>query len=105
MKQDHPTNKDTVKFLKLLKMASEGGMVELFALDFQKNIIAGNIDPFEYETEFSSIDDEIDLSERVCILENFFGHEINVPEQITENEYYQLRYASQIIEGDENEFT
>lgn len=104
MKTVNPTNLDLLRFTKMMKKASDGSNITIYALNMGKDLMAGYTDPFKYETGFESIDDEIDFLQRVCDIESYTGKSIEIPDQITEREVLQVNYVSELIRGNENEF-
>lgn len=104
VKTENATNMDLLTFTKMMKMAADGSNLAVYALNLGKDLMAGETDPFEYETDFESIDDEIDFLQRICEIENYIGKHIIVPDQVTEIEVLQVKYVSELIRGNANEF-
>lgn len=103
--QGKVSNSEYLRFIKLIKAASERGDLVIYVLNLGTVLMGGYTDPFEYKSGFENIDEEIDFFSRICDIEKYCGKAIAIPEEITEREYSQIRYLSELIRGGENEFT
>lgn len=99
------SNKEYLKFIKTMKAASDGSEITIYALEIGKVLMAGYTNPFKYESGFTNADEEIDFLSRICDIEEYCQNQITIPEKITEQEYFQVLYLSELIRGGENEFT
>ncbi len=97
-------NKDLLLFNRFMKGVSERGCIVIHILDWDRDFIRGNLDDFEYDTGFQSLDEEIDFLSRVCEIEDYFGKKITIDENISEYNYAAVKYVSELIRGKEQKF-
>lgn len=97
-------NKDFLLFNRFIKGVSERGCVVIHILNWDRDFIRGNLDTFECETGFQSLDEEIDFLSRVCEIEDYFGKKITIDENISEYNYGAVKYVSELIRGKEQKF-
>ena len=98
------SNRECLKFIKMMKDASIGGELKIHILGQDHDLLAGYTDPFDYKTTFTNADEEIDFYSRICDIEDYCKSQIALPEEINNHEYLQVLYASEMIRGGENIF-
>lgn len=100
IRTENATNRDLLTVARMMKLSSGGGNMEIYSLDFGKNILAGNITPFEVKAHLGTIDEEIDFLEGLCIIEEYSGKHVGVPYQISNEDINVVHYAAKLINGD-----
>lgn len=98
------TNANNHELLKYTRFMDELAYVKdlhIYALNAQKDFIAGTINSMNYETGFGSISEEIDFLERVCAIEDYFHVEMDISGNISEEEYCCVLKISELILNDE----
>lgn len=94
------SNSDWLQYILFMKKSLEWLEVEIKALSIGKYIIKGKLEPIEYNGGFSTIEDEISFFEKIVALENYFGKNINVPNEIYKNDFDIICYLFTLITGD-----
>ena len=93
------TNKESLSYLLLTKAASEGKIVEIVSLKNEDCLISGRFSQIQYQSGFSSIDEEIDFRKRVCEIEEYCKNPIKIPQKISVQDYHVIKYFSELING------
>ena len=79
--------------------------MHIFALNVQKDFIAGVINSVNYETGFNSVADEIEFLKRICAIEDYFNVKLNLSGNISEEEYRCVFRVSELIFNEEVDLT
>ena len=96
------SNKEMLHCLKFFKHASLGADITIKELSQGEEFARGRTSNLDYVTGFDSIDNEIAFVQRVVDIESYFGDPINIPEEITKDDYYAVSYLATLVVGGEN---
>lgn len=99
------TNRELLKYVKFMNELSHVKNLHIFALERQEDFMAGIIDSVNYKTGFTSIEEEIDFLNRICVIEDYYNLSMTVPEVISEEEYKVTLWISDLIMNDKVKFT
>ena len=99
------TNRELLKYVRFMNELSHVKSLHIFALEKQEDFMAGIIDSVNYKTGFTSIEEEIDFLNRICIIEDYYNVSMTVPEAISEEEYKTTLWISDLIMNDKVKFT
>lgn len=102
MQISRPSNSDTLKYARVMKKADDGEEISIKVLSLEKELARGNLNFVHYKSSFDSIDEEIGFFEMIVTIEQYFGKQINLPDEIWENEYNKACYLYELIKGDTN---
>lgn len=98
-------NHELLKYVKFMDELERVKDLHIYALNEQKDFIAGFINGVNYETGFQSIAEEIDFLKRVCAIEDYFHVEMCISGDISEEEYRCVFRISEMISKDKVEST
>ncbi len=93
-------NHDLLNYARFMEELIHVKVLHIYALNEQKDFVAGIINSVNYKTGFSSISEEIDFLKRICAIEDNFHVELNIPEYISEAEYRCVFRISELIFND-----
>lgn len=94
-------NRERLNYVRFMNALSIEKDLHIYVLSAGEDIIAGYINDFNYQTGFSSVEEEIDFIERVCTIEDYFGVSLNPTEGISQQEYEATIHISDLIRNDE----
>ena len=98
-------NADTLKYVRFMKAVEHGGIISVKSLELQEEFARGQLDDFQYTTDFDDIDEEVHFWEMVVTVEKHFGVSVDVPAEILDSQYRMLQYLYSLIVGDTNTVT
>ena len=98
-------NADTLKYVQFMKAVENGGIISVKSLELQEEFARGQLDDFQYTTDFDDIDEEVHFWEMVVAVEKHFDVIVDVPNEILDSQYRMLQYLYSLIIGDTNTVT
>ncbi|MCM1148890.1 MAG: hypothetical protein NC319_02220 [Butyricicoccus sp.] len=98
---NHANNHEMLNYVNFMKALSEVKDIHIYVLEAGQDIIAGYIEDMEYKTGFTSVDEEIDFLERICVIEDYFKVKLNPSGDISKEEYDCVIYISNLVKKDE----
>lgn len=98
-------NADTLKYVRFMKAIENGSIITVKSLELQEEFARGQLDDFQYRTDFDNLDDEVHFWEMVVAVEKHFDVIVNVPTEILDSQYRMLQYLYSLIIGDTNTVT
>jgi len=98
---ENPSNRELLRYLRFMKSASVGATITIKALAVGEQLAKGYLNGVKYKSDFESIDDEIDLLEKIVRLEEYFNERIEIPEEILLADFNAISYLAKLIRGDE----
>jgi len=98
-------NADTLKYVQFMKAVENGGIISVKSLELQEEFARGQLDDFQYTTDFDDIDEEVHFWEMVVAVEKHFDVIVDVPNEILDSQYRMLQYLHSLIIGDTNTVT
>ena len=101
MKIRNATNRELLNFVRFMTTLSKEKDLHIYVLALGEDIIAGYINDIDYQTGFSSVDEEIDFLERVCVIEDYFHIQLNPHGEISYKEYKTVIQISDLIRNEE----
>lgn len=101
MKIRNATNRELLNFVRFMTTLSKEKDLHIYVLALGEDIIAGYINSIDYQTGFSSVDEEIDFLERVCVIEDYFHIQLNPHGEISYKEYKTVIQISDLIRNEE----
>lgn len=101
MKIRNATNRELLNFVRFMTTLSKEKDLHIYVLALGEDIIAGYINGIDYQTGFSSVDEEIDFLERVCVIEDYFHIQLNLHGEISYMEYKTVIQISELIRNEE----
>ncbi len=101
MKISNATNRELLNFVRFMTALSKEKDLHIYVLALGEDIIAGYINDIDYKTGFSSVDEEIDFLERVCVIEDYFHIQLNPHGEISYKEYKTVIQISDLIINEE----
>ena len=101
MKIRNATNRELLNFVRFMTTLSKEKDLHIYVLALGEDIIAGYINDIDYQTGFSSVDEEIDFLERVCVIEDYFHIQLNLHGEISYMEYKTVIQISDLIRNEE----
>ena len=96
---DH-SNETLLRYVTLMKAASEGKNISLYDLKNNTVFLSGPLRDCDYKSGFSNVDDELDFLRRICEIEEHFSVKIKIPDVIMTKDYKQVRYLSDLLRGE-----
>ena len=96
---DH-SNETLLRYVTLMKAASEGKKISLYDLKNNTVFLSGPLRNCDYKSGFSNVDDELDFLRRICEIEEHFSVKIKIPDVIMTKDYKQVRYLSDLLRGE-----
>lgn len=93
-------NADTLKYVQFMKAVENGGIISVKSLELQEEFARGQLDDFQYTTDFDDIDEEVHFWEMVVAVEKHFDVIVDVPNEILDSQYRMLQYLHSLIIGD-----
>ena len=97
------THKEYLNYVKFMKALYDTKFLRVHALNYGKDMFAGRINTFKYNTGFQSVEEEIDFLERICAIEDYFHIQMTLDGDISEEEYDTVVWVSKLITQDEVE--
>ena len=101
IKVDHTNNKEWLNYVRFMDAISQEKDIHNYVLSVGEDIIAGTINNVNYQSAFSSFDEEIDFLERVCIIEDYFNVSLDICGELRREEYNNVIQVSDLIRNDE----
>ena len=98
-------NADTLKYVRFMKAVENGSIISVKSLELQEEFARGQLDDFQYKTDFNDIDEEVQFWEMVVAIEKHFETIVDVPTEIYDSQYRMLQYLYGLIIGDTNTVT
>lgn len=98
-KKENISNTHYLKYAQIMQKALNGTTMSVKLLQTGETFIEGVFKNFTYNGGFESVDEEIDFLERIVLLEEHFGKNISVPNDIYQDDWDALCYISDIISG------
>lgn len=98
-------NADTLKYVRFMKAVENGSTISVKSLELQEEFARGQLDDFQYKTDFNDIDEEVRFWEMVVAVEKHFDVIVDVPTEILDSQYRMLQYLYSLIIGDTNSVT
>lgn len=98
---NHGNNKDRLAYVRFMEALSKEHDLHIYVLSAGEDIIAGMINEVKYSTGFSSVADEIDFLERLCVIENHFNITLDIDGDISYQEHETVVQISDLIRNDE----
>ncbi len=95
------SNRDLLNYVKFMSALSVEKDLHIYVLSVGEDIIAGYINELNYRTGFSSVEEEIDFLERICVIEDYFDVRLNPSGEISNAEYEAVIQISSLIRNDE----
>lgn len=92
------TNESMLRFRRFIKASLHRAEISFFSLTKNKVFLSGSF-LHDLDKDYSLIDQEIDLFERVCEIEKHYGITISLPDNITNGDYHAVWYASELLRG------
>ena len=86
---DH-SNGTLLRYVTLMKAASEGKKFSLYDLKNNTVFLSGPLRNCDYKSGFSNVDDELDFLRRICEIEEHFSVKIKIPDVIMTKDYKQV---------------
>ena len=102
---NNPTNNDILKYVRFMKDMEDGKNISVKSLELQEEFAKGNLDNFNYSSDFESIEEEIHFWEMVVAVENYFQTTIDTPKEIYDSEHNLLKYLYTLISGETSTVT
>ena len=102
---NNANNADTLKYVRFMKAVENGSIISVKSLELQGEFARGQLDDFQYTTDFDDIDEEVHFWEMVVTIEKYFDVIIDVPNEILDSQYRMLQYLHGLIIGDTNTVT
>ena len=94
------SNETLLRYVTLMKAASEGKNISLYDLKNNTVFLSGPLRDCDYKSGFSNVDDELDFLRRICEIEEHFSVKIKIPDVIMTKDYKQVRYLSDLLRGE-----
>ena len=98
--RDSHSNETLLRYVTLMKAASEGKNISLYDLKNNTVFLSGPLRDCDYKSGFSNVDDELDFLRRICEIEEHFSVKIKIPDVIMTKDYKQVRYLSDLLRGE-----
>lgn len=102
VKTENPNNEDMLKYLRFLNDASLGKFMSIKELTSGESLASGKLGDFYYKTGFESITEELNFIESIVAIEHYFDEKLEIPEEISEDDFDTINYLATLIKGDEN---
>lgn len=94
-------NIDMLRYLCFMKKLSTGSNLIVKDLSEGQNLMEGTLAHFDYEKVLETLDQEIAFFENVISIENYFGKPLNIPNEIRANDFENINYIAELINGNE----
>ena len=94
------TNRDVLQYLYFLRTFTKGGRVVVRHLETGKNLVVANLNPYIHENG-ANITAEIELLEKIVMLEEHFKTQIVLPSAISSEEIELIDYLALLVQGKE----
>ena len=101
---DKASNKELYHYVRFMQAASKGADVDVKILSIGQMLCSGFVSTASYKCGFSSVDEELRFLKDICDVEEYVGHEVMIPDEITERQMQELSYLVGLIRGEEQEF-
>lgn len=98
-KKENISNTHYLKYAQIMQKALNGTTMSVKLLKTGEIFIEGVFKNFSYNGGFESVEEEVDFLERIVLLEEYFGENINVPNDIYQDDWEALCYISDLISG------
>ena len=99
IKTDNPRNEDLLKYVRFFKSVSAGATISIKVLSLGEELASGKFSNIDYQCGFDNVDEELDFLEKVVAIEKHFGGEIDIPSEITEDDYRVISYLATLVTG------
>lgn len=100
IRTENASNKDRLQYVRFMKKVSNGAKIAIRALSIGENLIEGNLNNFEYNSGFETVDEEITFLERVVSIEDYFEKSITLPSKIYSDDYEIICCIANLISGE-----
>ena len=97
----HANNKEKLNFLYFIRDLTTGKEMHIYILSRGEDLVAGCMNEIDSMKGSPSLGEEIDLLERVCVIEDYFQVSLEVGSKITQSEYDMVIWVSDLIRNDE----
>ncbi|MBR6150990.1 MAG: restriction endonuclease [Lachnospiraceae bacterium] len=97
IKEDFLTNASRLNYVEFIQALEQNKDLHIFMLDERKDFIAGYINDIGYKPQLYTIENDIDFLERLCILDEYFGIELNPQGEISREEMEDVFHFSNLI--------
>lgn len=91
-------NRDLLAHLLFLKKFSSGGAVSIRHLKSGRNLLVAKLDPYQ-STGDLSLDERIDLLEKLIAIEEYFDDRIALPTRFTTDDVAFVSYLATLVQG------
>ena len=102
---DNGSNAEYLKFSQFNKLASQGGEISCRILSSGEDIFRAKLDPFECESTFNNIEEDIEFYENILAIEAHFGKHIEIPSEYRESDLFAIKYAGELLRGQKHHDT
>lgn len=92
------SNESRLCFRKFVKASLNRSEIIIYSLSLNEPLLSGNFCR-DSDCDYTQIDQEIDLLERVSQIEHYCGKTLELPDSITNGDYHAIWYASELIRG------
>lgn len=91
--------------MQICKAVENGGIISVKSLELQEEFARGQLDDFQYTTDFDDIGEEVHFWEMIVAVEKHFDVIVDVPTEILDSQYRMIQYLYSLIIGDTNTVT
>jgi len=99
---EDPNNMELLTYLRFLKQAAKGGEITIKVLSTGEEFAKGRLGKLDLKAGFGSVESELEFLERVVCIEQHFETHIDLPEEIMEEDFRTIAYASTLLQGKES---
>lgn len=96
----NPSNREVLQYVKFMEALERMKDLHIRVLSEGKDLVAGHIETLGYKSGFPSIEEEIDFIERICCIEDYFDIKLEPEGDICQQEYYGVKYISDLIRNE-----
>ena len=94
-------NKEKLNYLYFIRDLNTGKKMHIYILSRDEDLVAGRMTEIDSMKGAPSLEEEIDLLERVCEIEDYFQVTLVLGNEITQSEYDMVIRVSDLIRSDE----
>ncbi len=94
-------NRELLNYVRFMSTLSREKDLHIYVLTQGEDIIAGYINDFDYRTGFSSVEEEIDFLDRLCVIEDYFNVHLSPCREISNSEYSSVFVVSDLIRNEQ----
>ena len=99
------SNVEFLKYSQFNKLTSQGGEISCRILSTGEDIFRAMLDPFECESTFNNIDEDIEFYENILAIEEHFGKHIEILSEYRESDLFAIKYAGGLLRGQKHHDT